>query len=204
MSFLDMTTNEFIAELASKNSVPGGGGAAAVAGAMGAALAAMVCNLTVGKQKYAHVEEDVQKILSRVDVLKNELLQMADEDAKCFEPLANAYKIPKDDPKRDEIMEQALRTACTAPLKIIHAGEETLELLGELVEKGSVLALSDVGCGASMCRSAVMSAWISVKINTRDMKDREYALKLEDEVDDIIEHSRMVGDKIYDKVLRKL
>ena len=116
MSFLDMTSSKFIEELASKNSVPGGGGAAAVAGAMGAALAAMVCNLTVGKNKYAHVEEDVQKILDRVDVLKDELLQMADEDAEYFKPLANAYKIPKDDPNRDAVMEEGLRTACSTPL----------------------------------------------------------------------------------------
>ncbi len=204
MSFLDMTSSKFIEELGSKNSVPGGGGAAAVAGAMGAALAAMVCNLTVGKKKYAHVEEDVQKILKRVDVLKDELLKMADEDAACFEPLANAYKIPKDDPNRDAVMEDALRTACRTPLKIIRAGDETIDLLGELVDKGSVLALSDVGCGASMCRAAVMSAWISVKINTRDMKDREYAEKLEEEVDCIIDHCRIVADKIYDKVIFKL
>ena len=204
MSFLDMSCSNFIDVLASKNSVPGGGGAAAVAGAMGAALAAMVCNLTVGKKKYAHVEEDVQKILARVDVLKDELLKMADEDAACFEPLANAYKVPKDDPKRDEIMEEALRTACSTPLKIIRAGVVTIVLLGELIDKGSVLALSDVGCGASMCRSAVMSAWISVKINTRDMKDREYALALEDEVDHIIDHCRIVADRIYDKVIFKL
>lgn len=204
MSFLNMSCSNFIDELASKNSVPGGGGAAAVAGAMGAALAAMVCNLTVGKKKYAHVEEAVQEILARVDVLKDEMLQMADEDAACFEPLTNAYKIPKDDPKRDEIMEQALRTACTAPLKIIRAGAETLELLDELVDKGSVLALSDIGCGASMCRAAVMSAWISVKINTRDMKDREYAVKLENEISGVVESVRTLGDRIYDKVLGKL
>lgn len=204
MSFLDMTTSKFVEELASKHSVPGGGGAAAVAGALGAALAAMVCNLTVGKKKYAHVEEDVQRILSRVDVLKDEILKMADEDAECFEPLSNAYKIPKDDPNRDEIMEEALRTACSTPLKIIRAGDETIDLLGELVDKGSTLALSDVGCGASMCRAAVMSAWISVKINTRDMKDRAYAEKLEEEVDYIIDHCRIVADKIYDKVIFKL
>ena len=204
MSFLDMTSSKFIEELASKNSVPGGGGAAAIAGAMGAALAAMVCNLTVGKKKYAHVEEDVKKILDRVDVLKDEMLKLADEDAKCFEPLANAYKIPKDDPNRDTVMEDALRIACITPLKIIRAGDETIDLLSELVDKGSVLALSDVGCGASMCRAAVMSAWISVKINTRDMKDREYAVKLEDEVDYIIDHCRIVADRIYDKVIFKL
>ena len=101
-------------------------------------------------------------------------------------------------------MEEALRTACSTPLKIIRAGDETIDLLGELIDKGSVLALSDVGCGASMCRAAVMSAWISVKINTRDMKDREYALALEDEVDHIIDHCRIVADRIYDKVIFKL
>ena len=204
MSFKEMSCESFVNELASKNSVPGGGGAAAIAGSMGAALAAMVCNLTVGKKKYAHVEEDVQRILDRVTVLKDELIEMADEDAKCFEPLSNAYKIPKDDPNRDAIMEEALRTACVAPLKIIRLGNETISLLGELVDKGSMLAISDVGCGAAMCRAAVMSAWISVKINTREMKDGDYALKLEDEVDELIDLCRIVADRIYDKVIFKL
>ena len=171
---------------------------------MGAARASMVCNLTVGKKKYAHVEEDVLKILEKAESLRLELLEQIDGDAVGFEPLANAYKIPKDDPKRDEIMEEALRFACIVPLKIINGCAEILKLLDELADKGSVLALSDVGCGAECCRTAALSAWISFKINARDMKDREYADKLTAETENTVLYCRNTAEEIYDRVLAKM
>lgn len=204
MAFKDMSCADFAHELASKNPVPGGGSTAALVGTLGAALASMVCNLTAGKKKYAHFEEDILTILRKAEKIRLELMEQIEGDVKGFEPMTQAYRIPKDDPKRDEVMEQALRQACIAPAKIIGGVYELIDLLSELAEKGSILALSDVGCGAQCCRAAALSAWISIRINTRDMKDREYAEKLAMSSEAMVLHCRQVADDIYDRVLEKM
>ncbi|MEG0035475.1 MAG: cyclodeaminase/cyclohydrolase family protein, partial [Oscillospiraceae bacterium] len=119
MTFSEQTVSNFAEVLASNAPVPGGGGASALVGAVGAALASMVSNLTSGKKKYAEYEGDIQRILAEATELREALLHQIDEDAACFEPLSRAYGIPKDDPQRAEIMENALHLACTAPLSIM-------------------------------------------------------------------------------------
>ena len=108
MSFLDLSVKDFTEVLASKAAVPGGGGASALVGAIGVALGNMVGNLTVGKKKYADVEEEVYALMDECQALREELLKLIDGDAEVFEPLSKAYGIPKDDPNRAEIMEIAL------------------------------------------------------------------------------------------------
>lgn len=204
MSFVNSSCAEFADKLASKEAVPGGGGASALVGALGAALASMVGNLTVGKQKYASVEEDVKAILVKATALKEELLTLIDKDAEAFTPLSKAYSIPKNDPQRPEIMENALKLACTVPMDIMRACNKTVLLLEELADKGSALAVSDVGCGAALCKAAVHSAALSVFINTKSMEDRAYAGALEKEADEIIESCSTKADAVYTKVLNKL
>ena len=204
MSFVNSSCAEFADKLASKDAVPGGGGAAALVGALGAALASMVGNLTVGKKKYASVEDDVKAILVKATALKEELLTLIDKDAEAFTPLSKAYSIPKDDPQRTEIMENALKLACTVPMDIMRACNNTVLLLEDLADKGSTLAISDVGCGAALCKAAVRSAALSVFINTKSMEDRAYAGAVEKEADEIIENCSTKADAVYAKVLNKL
>lgn len=204
MSFVYSSCAEFADRLASKDAVPGGGGASALVGALGASLASMVGNLTVGKKKYASVEEDIKAILVKAKALKDELLTLIDKDAEAFTPLAKAYSIPKDDPQRPEIMENALKLACTVPMDIMRACNKTVLLLEELADIGSALALSDVGCGAALCKAAVQSAALSVFINTKSMEDRVYAGAVEKEADEIIESCSTTADAVYAKVLNKL
>lgn len=204
MSFTELSARSFTEILASNEPVPGGGGACALVGAVGTALASMVGNFTTGKKKYAEFETDIQRILSEADALRNTLLEQIDEDAKCFEPLSKAYGIPKDDPKRDEVMEEALRLACTAPLQILKTISKAIELHSELVEKGSAIMLSDVGVGVLCCKSALMGASLNIYINVRLMKDLEYADKLRHEVDSITEKYSALADKTYTEVLQKL
>ena len=204
MELRSLKCTEFCGALDSSAPVPGGGGASALAGALGAALAGMVCSLTVGKKKYAAVEDEIREIWAKASGLKSRLLEAIDKDAECFEPLAKAYGLPKDDPARDEVMENALRNACTAPLEIMKLAAETLELLYELKEKGSVLALSDVGVGASMARAAVTGASLNIYINTKLMKDREYAENLNRETGCLLEKYVPMADEIYNGVLERL
>lgn len=202
--FRELTCAEFSGQLASKEPIPGGGGAAALVGALGASLASMVSNLTIGKKKYAVYEEDLKQLVEKSEVLRAELLALVNKDAEAFEPLSRAYSIPKDDPDRESVMEEGLRLACTAPMDIMRAADKAAQLLPELVEKGSVLAVSDVGCAAVFCKAAVQSASLSLYINTKAMKDRAYAAAMEKEAGELIQHCTAVADEAYSRVLEKL
>ena len=204
MSFAEMSARSFTEVLASSEPVPGGGGASALVGAIGTALASMVGNLTTGKKKYAEYEDDIQRILKKADDLRNTLLPQIDEDAKCFEPLSKAYGLSKDDPSREEVMENALRIACTAPLAIMKTAAEAIELHAELAVKGSTLMLSDVGVGVLCCKTALMGASLSIFINVRLMKNRDFAEALKTETDSLLIKYCELADKTYADVFEKL
>ncbi len=182
----------------------GGGGASALVGAIGTALGSMVGSLTVGKKKYADVEADIIAVMDKADKLRCELLGLMDADAQAFEPLAKAYGIPKDDPGRAAVMEEALRTACGVPLQIMRAACQVIELQDELADKGSALAVSDAGVGVICCKAALMGASLNVFINTKSMADRAYAEKIEAEADDMLSVYCARADAVYGKVLKKL
>lgn len=192
----DQSCTDFAALLASKASVPGGGGAAALAGALGVALCSMVGNFTTGKKKYAAYEEDVQRMLQAGEALRGRLLALVEADAEAFEPLSRAYAIPKDDPNRAAVLEEATRNACKAPLEMVLCCGEALELLEEMLEKGSRLLLSDVGCGALLCKAALESAALNVFVNTGTLADRAAAAELERQVDAALERYLPMADRI--------
>ena len=191
-----LSSAEFAAALASKASVPGGGGAAAMAGALGVALCSMVGNFTTGKKKFAAVEEDVQRMLAEGEALRIRLLELVDADAKAFEPLSRAYSIPKDDPARAQVMEEATVNACKAPVEMVLCCGRALDLLAEMMEKGSKMLISDVGCGALLCKAAMESAALNVFVNTGTLRDREVAAKMEQQVDDALSTYLPLADKI--------
>ena len=204
MTFLDNNLDAFTASLASKAAVPGGGGASALAGAVGTALAAMVGNLTTGKKKYAEYEDDIQRILAEAEALRKELLRLIDGDAEVFEPLSRAYGIPKEDPTRAATMEAALQLACTVPMDILRTCAKALDLHEELADKGSALAISDVGVGAVLCKAAMQGASLNVFINTKAMTDRAKAAALEKEADALLAEYGARADAAYAKVVAKL
>lgn len=125
----DLSCTAFAEVLASKAPVPGGGGAAALAGALGVALCSMVGNFTTGKKKYAAYEEDVQRMLAEGETLRARLLELVEADAAAFEPLSRAYAIPKEDPTRDAVLEEAALNACKAPMEMVSCCGEALLLL---------------------------------------------------------------------------
>jgi len=192
---------DFAAALASKAPVPGGGGASALVGALGAALCSMVANYTVGKKKYAAVEEDVKAILARADELREQLLALVEEDAKAFEPLSRAYAIPKDDPGREEVMERCLRAAAAPPMELLRLSCQAIDLHRELLDKGSAMVLSDVGTGVIFCWSALYGAALNVKVNTKLMKDREYAQAVNAEANELVNKYWKIADQVYETVM---
>ena len=183
----DRSCESFASVLAAKESVPGGGGAAALVGALGVALCSMVGNFTTGKKTYAAVEDDVQRMLKEATAVRLRLIELVAEDAEAFYPLSKAYAIPRDDPKRAEVLEAATKSACAAPLEMMHQICRAIELLEEMGEKGSRMLISDVGCGALLCRAALEAASMNVFVNTKTLKDRAFAEQTEAECDAMLE-----------------
>ena len=204
MKMIDKTVTVFTEELASPAPVPGGGGASALVGAIGIALGDMVGELTVGKKKYADVEEDIRALMASAQELRVRFLALVDGDAEAFAPLAKAYGIPKGTPGRDEIMENALKVACSVPMDIMRTCGEALDLIEEFAAKGSKLAISDAGCGAILCKAAMQAASLNVFINTKSMKDRTCAEELEKEVGELLAKYTAMGDEIYGAVVDKI
>lgn len=204
MSFVSVSSAEFVSVLASKAAVPGGGGASALVGAIGTALGNMVGSLTVGKKKYAEVEADIIALQAKATELQNELLHLVDQDAVVFEPLSKAYGIPKEDPNRESIMEAALKDACSVPMDIMRACAKSIDVIADFAAKGSALAISDAGVGVAFAKAALMGASLNVFINTKSMTDKAYAADIEKEADELLNKYCTQADKIYDAVVARL
>ncbi len=208
MGFTKESCGTFVEMLAGKDPVPGGGGASALVGALGTALGNMVGSLTVGKKKYADVEEDIRRLKTEADALQQELLELVDKDAEVFEPLARAYGMPKEtedqQTEKDRVMEDALKLACSVPLEIMKKSCRAIELEQEFAQKGSALALSDAGVGAIFCKAALQGASLNVFINTGLMKDKVYAEKINREADEMLEHYGKLADQVHQLVVSRI
>lgn len=197
----DLSVRAFTDELAAKVSVPGGGGASALVGALASALGSMVGNFTLGKKKYADVEPEIISLMDKAAELQNKLLACIDKDAEGFEPLSRAYGLPKDAPGRDETLEKCLRDAAAVPFEIAELAAEVIAVQEEFAKKGSKLMVSDAGCGAAFARAALEGAVLNVRVNTKLMKDREYAAQLDARVDELLAAGRRDADAVYSFVL---
>lgn len=208
MEMMEQSCTRFLAELAGKAPVPGGGGAAALVGAAGVALGNMVGCLTTGKKKYAAVEADIQALNAKAEALRRELEALVQADAEAFAPLAAAYGLPKDTPAqaahKAAVLEAALDTACAVPLEIMQKCAEGIVLVEEYAAKGSVLAVSDAGCAAALCKAALQSASLNVFINTKLMTDRTHAAALDAQADALLNEYVPRADAVFASVTNKL
>ena len=201
---MEKNIDKLLEALASSAPTPGGGGAAALCGALGIALGNMVGSLTLGKKKYADVQEDIEELNAKAEALRAGFVALVDADAEAFAPLSRAYSIPKDDPARDEIMEPALLKAAEAPLEIMRKCAEALELISGYAAKGSALAISDAGCAAALCGAAMEAAALNVKINTRSMKNRAVADNINAEMNELLQKYFALSQEIYNDVSGRL
>ena len=207
MGFSTVPCNEFVEVLASKAPVPGGGGASALVGAIGTALGNMVGSLTVGKKKYADVEEEMWELKKKADELQKELLHLIERD-EVFEPLSKAYGMPRETEEekaeKARVMEIVLKDACSVPMEIMEKCCEAIEIIVEFAAKGSTLAISDAGVGAAFCKAALQGASLNVYINTKSMKNREYAEELNAKCDAMLEKYTKIADEVFESVLGRL
>ena len=201
MEFTKGTCEEFVEVLASKAPVPGGGGASALVGAIGTALGNMVGSLTLGKKKYADVQDDIIALKAKADALQAELLGLVQKDAEMFEPLSKAYGLPKETveekAEKARVMEAALKDACIVPVEIMEKICEAIELHQEFAAKGTAIAISDVGVGVACCRAALLGASLNVFINTKSMTDRTYAEAINQKCEAMIDKYVALADQIF-------
>ncbi len=194
----------FAEALSAKVSVPGGGGAAAYAGALAASLGAMAARFTAGKKKFAAYEEDLARMLSELDALRLRFLALVEEDAAAFEPLSAAYGIPKDDPARADILRGATLQALAPPCGMIACCAGTIEILEELADKCSRLMISDAGCAAAAAKAAMEAAWLNVLVNSRSLPEDPQAQRMEADARTLCDAYLPRAAAVYEKVLEIL
>jgi len=195
-----MKINNFLSELASSSPAPGGGSVAALSGALGAALSSMVCNLTIGKEKYADVEKEIKNILKESEQLRKDLTRLIDEDTKAFNDVMKAFKIkmPKETEQQKTLKSKAIqegyKSAAMVPLETAKTCEKVIDLALVVAEKGNKNSITDAGVSALMAKSGVESAILNVKINLASIKDEQFANKISYQVNKI---QKETADKTY-------
>lgn len=208
MGFSTVPCNEFVEVLASKAPVPGGGGASALVGAIGTALGNMVGSLTVGKKKYAEVEEEMWELKGKCDQLQKDFLRLIERDAEVFEPLSKAYGMPRETEEekaeKARVMAIVLKDACSVPMEIMEKCCEAIDIIAEFAAKGSALAISDAGVGVAFAKAALKGASLNVYINTKSMADKELAAQLNEKCDKMLADYTVKADEIFDSVLGRL
>ena len=204
----DKSVQQFLDELASRQATPGGGSAAAVMGAQSAALTSMVCNLTIGKPKYAEVEEEMQALLLRSEALREKLTGMIKADVDVFDKLMACYGLAKDTDEekaeRSAQIQSVLKQATIVPLDCAKACAEAIELSRVAADKGNTGVISDAGVAVMAGYAALKSAALNVYINAGSIKDKEFAnLKLA-ELEQILNGAEVATEEIYQIVKAKL
>lgn len=178
MGLADRTVTEFVQELGSPSPAPGGGSAAALAGALGAALVAMVCQLTIGRKSYQEVSAEFEGLLPHAEAKSRELLALMDADAEAYRRVIAAYKLPRETDAekqtREAEVQEALKAAANVPLEIARACAEVLEQTMGVSARGNKNAASDAGAGALLAEAGLQAAILNVEINLGLIRDTSF------------------------------
>jgi len=199
---------EFLDALASSAPAPGGGSVAALAGALGAALVSMVCNLTLGKAKYADVQDDISALVAQSEALRRQLTDLLEADVAAYTGVSAAYKLPRETPDekaaRTAAIQEALKSATVVPMQVAEACVQVLSLCPPAADKGNVNAISDVGVAALMAEAGLRSAALNVYINLNAIQDQAFCAQVGDKLKALLEGKPALKDQIYDLVVAKL
>jgi len=202
------TLAAFLDDLASSSPAPGGGSVAALAGALGSALTAMVCNLTIGKKKYAAVEEEMKKILHQAEEMRVLFTALIDKDTEAFNKVMEAFGLPKDtEPQkalRSAAIREATKEATNVPLEVMKHCIDALALAQQVAASGNVNSISDAGVSAYMLHAAVEGAALNVRINLNNLNDSEFVGWKTDEMESLRNTSRMMLEEIQGIVSDKM
>lgn len=198
------TLKEFSELSASKEPVPGGGGVSAYVGSLASALAEMVTNLTFGKKKYLEYTFELEQLRKELDIIRSNLLDCINKDAEAFKPLAEVYSLPKDTEGYEEMMEECLKKAAEPPLLILKYCTRIVEIDERLAVIGSKISVSDAATSVMLAHGAMYGAYVNILVNTRLMKDREYAESVNDEAVKLLDEYSVMALNIYDEICKRL
>jgi formiminotetrahydrofolate cyclodeaminase len=204
----DSTIEAFLDGLASQSATPGGGSAAAIMGAKGAALVSMVCHLTIGKKKYADVEDEMKAMLVKSEALRRALTGMVQDDVKAFDQVMGAYGMAKETDAekaaRSEAIQAALKLATDVPLNCCRAARTVIDLGAKAAEKGNLNVISDAGVAVLAAYAALRSAALNVYTNTKMITDRGFAAAKLTELEGLLGGADALTEKAYEIVKGKL
>jgi methenyltetrahydrofolate cyclohydrolase len=208
MTLTDKSVTEFVDRLASKEPTPGGGSTAALAGAIGAALVSMVCNLTIGKKGYEAAEEPMSELLRRSESLRARLTALIEEDVAAFDTYSRAMKLPKetDDDRaaRTAAIQEALKEATRVPLEIARAAAEAIDLCRPCAENGNKWAVSDAGVAVLLADAALRAAALNVLINLGSLKDEAFVAESRATLNEILSGTSELREETYRYVVGRL
>lgn len=204
---VNKTVTSFLNELASHSPAPGGGSVAALSGALGAALTSMVCNLTIGKKKYADVEGDMKKVLAQSESLRAKFTSLVDKDTDAFNKVMEAYSLPKDNESqkalRSAAIHEATKEATLIPLEVMKHCIDAMALVQEVTANGNANSVSDAGVSALMLHAACEGAALNVQINLNGLNDAEFVGWKSEEVESLLKTSKMMLEETMEVVGEK-
>lgn len=204
----DISCREFAIELASKKPVPGGGGAAALTAALGTALNTMVANFSMGKKKFIDYVDTHEDLIDRGEIIRDKLIELIDKDAQYFEPLSKAYSMPSNTEeekiKKEEVMQQCLKMACSAPMDTLLYTYKAILLHKEIIDISSKNIISDVGVGVQCLKAALNSAYLNILINLYSIKDEKYVVENRSKAEELISEGTKIADEVYFSVLKTI
>ncbi|MCH3913771.1 MAG: cyclodeaminase/cyclohydrolase family protein [Acidaminococcaceae bacterium] len=208
MQLTEMTTQQFIDLLASAAPAPGGGSAAALAGAQGCALGAMVCALSIGKTKYAEFETLDKEVQTKLLALKDSFLTAMDEDTETFGVMTDVFAMPKNTEEekaaRRAAMQDALKVCTKIPFAMLSYCVEALKNIEAIVGKSNQSAASDLGVAAVSLSTAVRGAWLNVLINIGGIKDSEFVQDKKDQGVALVAEAEKLAENIYKDIAEAL
>ena len=203
-TLISRNITDFLDELASSSPAPGGGSVAALAGALAAALSSMVCNLTIGKEKYKAVEKEIEDVLVQSEKLRTQLTKLVDADTEAFNLVMQALKMPKDTEEqkivRQQSLQQAFKAAASTPLKTAQTCEKVLDVALLVAQKGNTNSITDAAVSALLAKTGVDSAVYNVRINLGSIKDTQYVETTKQELDSLQRNADEKTQQILDIV----
>jgi len=206
--YLNQPLKKYLEEAAAKLPAPGGGSVSALCGALGAAMAGMVANFTVGKEKYKEVEEEVSRILFQSESARKELTELIDADVEAYGKVSTAYRLPKTTPEekaqRSRAIQEACKEALEVPLRTAACCHEILKLSQRLVDIGNTNLISDVGVAVILAEAALQGAALNVEINLAGLKDEDFVKEKRGVLEPLLRESPVIKDEVLEKVKGKI
>ena len=208
MKLQDLTVKEFLKKTAANEAVPGGGSSSALNGAIASALGEMVANLTIGKKKYAEVEERMRELAAAMSAYRSRFVNDIDRDAEAYRQVMEAYRLPKESEtemvKRNEAIQLAMTSASLGPMEVAENALEMLILLTETLEKGNSNTVTDGLVGAMTCRTAIMGALFNVRTNLGGITDENFVGLMNDKCDRMEREALTIEEALIRRVKTQL